>query len=566
MAKATQEPAVVDNGFESTPFINLLDEHWNAGYQVLFVHTAEEFRCEQEISHLAADLKVGVVFWDVADGFTMNNQPFPGLEDEKYKKPYIALDTVTSTDKFKKTGNSGDYFFVFRDLDDFMHEPVVRRRLRTLVERNKLSNSTFKRPIVIISPSCKIHEKLKTEVTVLPFNLPDERRLAWQVEQLHAHIEQNSPEPIGALDPDLRQLIATNLLGLTAKEADDCVSRCIVRHSGFVPEMIDTIKDEKANIIKRSEVLTYIPAHTTQSREEIGGFDNLMKWLDERKGAYTTAARELHIDAPRGVILLGVPGTGKSVAAKAISQVLSLPGYILDIGGLLGSLVGESESRTRSVLQTIDAQNGCVLLIDEADKMFGNVTNSTGDSGVFKRVFGQILTWLSDNRSRAFVVLTLNSIQGIPPEMLRAGRFDRIFYTDLPSPAERRKIMEIHLKRRKTDPETLNFSDADWTAIVEKTDKYVGAELEQVICTARYKSFASRAVGTPTLDEMLEAANSVIPMARRNADQINAILDFCKDTAEPVSSGNEVSQVAAPIQQRSRGLQTQRTRQVPGNN
>ena len=169
-------------------------------------------------------------------------------------------------------------------------------------------------------------------------------------------------------------------------------------------------------------------------------------------------------------------------------------------------------------------------------------------------------------RAAELARLTLNSIQGIPPEMLRAGRFDRIFYTDLPSPAERRKIMEIHLKRRKTAPESLNFSDADWAAIVEKTDKYVGAELEQVICSARYKSFASRAVGTPTLDEMLEAANSVIPMARRNADQINAILDFCKDTAEPVSSGNEVSQVAAPIQQRSRGLQTQRTRQIPGNN
>ncbi len=532
MAEQTK-PVDVDDDNE---FAEMFDEHLKAGYQVMYIHTSEEARAESEINRVvkgSTTHKSDVITWDCFEGFS-----YGPLKDHaaKYKNPLAALEAICDEAIFplnnKETGN---HVFVFRDLDDFMVDVHVRRRLRSLAEGNRLVNRKFKRPLVIISPTLNIPPKLKASITVLDFNLPGETKLRRQIEFVRQSIESRDPKRAIVSD-ELRELLATNLLGLTSNEAENCLSRCLVRHSGFKPEMLKTIKDEKAAIVKKSEVLTYIPEDITRSREDIGGYDLYMNWLDERKLAYTPAAQLEHIDYPKGVVLLGLPGTGKSMVAMATCTVLGLPGYILDIGSLFGSLVGESEQRTRDVLRQIDAQKGCVLVIDEADKALGNAHSSTGDSGVTKRVFGTILTWLAANNSRTFVIVTLNRTEGLPPEFLRAGRFDDMFFTDLPNEHERRQILSIHMRRRHVDPVTLGMGENEWAELVKTTSGFVGSELEEIVRAARYKAFANRQTGKPTFEEFMEVTGAIVPMTQRDPEGMANIRSFCKDKAKPVTS------------------------------
>ncbi len=528
MAKARQQkPPEEDLGpIEDKDFGKLLDEHFRAGYQALYVHTPEEARVEVEITKVAKHLGMGVVTWDCFEGFSLESLS----GNPKYKNAINALEALADENLF-----TGHQVIIFRDLDDFMVDVNVRRRLRTLTEGNRLVNKKWKRPIVIVSPKLQIHDKLKANITVVDFNLPGEEKLERVVEFVRQSIESKDPSK-AKCDDALRDSLVTNLLGLTANEAENCLARCLVRHSGFTEDMISTIKDEKAAIVKKSEVLTYIPEDSIASENEIGGFDLYLKWLNRRKQSYLPEARALNIDYPKGVVLLGVPGTGKSMVGKATCNLLGLPGYILDIGSLFGSMVGESEQRTRDVLKQVDAQKGCVLLIDEADKALGNAHDSQGDSGVTRRVFGTILTWLAENQSKTFCIMTLNRTKGLPPELLRAGRFDAIWYTDLPHEAERQQIMEIHLRKRGVDIAALKLNDADWKEIIDKTNGFVGSEIEEVVREARYISFERRLAGDPTFDEIVEAAGGIVPLSQRDREGVEEIRTYCKDRAKPVTT------------------------------
>lgn len=530
-------------------FEKTFQDHLKAGYQFLYIQSSEEARVESEIGRVAKRMGVPVTHWDIFEGF--DNDAIP--KDDKHKNPVHALSLMADENAFK-SGSSKKNIVIFRDLDDFLTDPHVRRRIRSLAEGNRLVNPKASRWIVIISPVLNIPQKLKSCITVLNFDLPDEVALRRQINFLKESI--SDPKKRAALNEDLEVTLAANMLGLTLMEAENCLSRCIVQHDGFSPNMLSTIKEEKASIIRKSEVLTYIPENAIQRREDIGGFENYMEWLDVRRLAYSPAAQAENIDFPRGVALIGVPGTGKSIAGKATCLVLGLPGYILDIGSLFGSMVGESEQRTRDVLRQIDAQRGCVLMIDEADKALGNAHNSSGDSGVTKRVFGTILSWLAENKSRTFVIMTLNRTDGLPPELTRAGRFDAMFYTDMPYPAQRRQIMEIHMRRRHVDLTKLKLTDGDWSELTKATENFVGSELEEVIRSARYKSFAERQTGVPSFEDLLETAQIVSKtiLYERDKDGINAIQAFCKGKAIPVCKPPITDRASRERQPRGIGL------------
>ena len=531
MAKAKQnqnaapDPTTLGE-IEDIEFAGQLDEHLRAGYQTLYIPTSEESRVETEITKVAANLKMGVITWDCFEGFSLESL----RSQDKYKSPIAALEALADDSMFQ-----GHQVFVFRDLDDYFVDVNVRRRIRSLAEGNRLVNKRHKRPVIIVSPTLNIHPKLKASISVLEFNLPSEEKLRRTVEFVRQSIESRDPTR-AQVDDELREQLVGNLLGLTSNEAENCLSRCLVKHSGFKSAMVNTIKEEKAAIVKKSECLTYIPEETIAAENEIGGFDQYMTWLNRRKLAYSPAAREHNIDYPKGVVLLGIPGTGKSMVAKATCQLLGLPGYILDIGALFGSMVGESEGRTRDVLKQIDAQKGCVLVIDEADKALGNAHDSQGDSGVTKRVFGTILTWLAENQSKTFTIMTLNRTKGLPPELLRAGRFDALFYTDLPTDPERRHIMEIHLAKRKVDINSLGLDDNDWKEICSKTQGFVGSEIEEVVREARYLALEQHQNGTPTFDQIIEAAGGIVPLTQRDPEGMQQIREYCKDKARPVST------------------------------
>lgn len=535
-AQKTEEKEV-DNEFAT-----VLEEHLRAGYQMMYVQTPEEARVESEIGRVVKSMGQkfsGLVTWDCFEGFS---GPDCLKDDPKLKSPLAALEAIIDDKRLPKEDKAGNFVFVFRDVDDYMQDPNFRRRLKSLAEGNRLVNRNRARPIIIVSPTLNIHPKLRSSITVVDFALPSEAKLARQIEFVRQSVESKDPNR-AKVTPELAQLLATNLLGLTSTEAENCLSRCLVRHAGFKDEMLSTIKDEKAAIVKKSEVMTYIPEDSCRSRADIGGFDLYMDWLDRRKLAYTPEARAQNLDYPKGVALIGLPGTGKSMVAKATCMILGLPGYILDVGALFGSLVGESEQRTRDALKQIDAQKGCVLLIDEADKALGNAHSSTGDSGVTRRVFGTILTWLAENNSRTFCIMTLNRTEGLPPELTRAGRFDAMFYTDLPTDTERRQILEIHMRRRGVDPTRLSLGDGEWSELLKKTQGFVGAELEEVIREARAMVFEKTRQGVPDFGTLMEAASAIVPMTQQDPDGMKAIREFCKDKARPVTSPQKTKQV-----------------------
>lgn len=507
-----------------------LREYLSAGYQCLFINTAEEARVDLEITALAQEDDYQVIRWDRVNGF----DTLPRQRSMMYRDPHVALYVLSgrpfSAEIPALSDVSDRAIFLFYDLDDFFNDPTVRRALRNICERQELVNSTVRHPLIIISPKGDLHPKIRSNVATLDFPLPDD-------DTLRAYIRAMtivSGDSTIACPAEMEDAIVGSLRGLTGTEAENAFSRAVIRHQRFDDALLRTILDEKASIIRKSEVLTYIPETQQASADEIGGYENWIEFIQRRALAYTSAAAAVNLDLPKGAVLLGVPGTGKSMVARAAAKLLRLPGYFFDVSAVFDSLVGASEARMRDALRQVEAQRGAVLVLDEVDKAFGGAADSQGDSGVTRRVFGQLLTWLAEKNDRTFVIATLNRTKGLPPEFLRAGRFDKIFYTDLPNPAERRQILTIHLRKRGVDPEACGLSEEAWGILVERTEGFVGAELEECVREARYCAFEKRGVGIPSFDDLVLAAAGIIPMSRMDAENIDAIRSFCRGRATPV--------------------------------
>jgi SpoVK/Ycf46/Vps4 family AAA+-type ATPase len=518
----------IDKDADSMEFCVRLDQHIRAGYQCLSITSPEEARLEQEIKSVAKAISMHFVTWDCANGFSA---PESVRGKTSYRSPHEALRAIGEVDgPFK-----GNTVFVFRDLDDFYRDPTVIRLIRTLTEGNKLVNGTHKHPLIITSPKQSIHDKIKSCLAVVDFDLPGSEKLHHVLNFVQKSISSADDDKVADCTAELGDQIVACLRGLTSSEAENALARCVVKHGGFTEEILGTIKDEKASIIKKSEVLTYIPETSQVDRSAIGGFEQFLDFVDRRKLSYAPEARTVGLDFPKGVVLLGPPGTGKSLVGKAACKLLGLPGYIMDIGAVFGSLVGESEQRMREALKQVEAQQGCVLLLDEADKAFGGAADSQGDSGVTRRVFGQLLTWLAEKQDSTFVIMTMNRTRGIPPEFLRPGRFDAIFYTDLPQEREREDILKIHFRNRGVNPEELELGKPEWNEIIKKTKDFTGAELEEAVRESRYISYEARRSGAPSFAELTQAVSGIIPLSTLDAEGISSIREFCKGRAKPVS-------------------------------
>lgn len=451
-------------------FAQNVTEHIRAGHQVLLVRSYEEIRVENDLKRVAADRDMDFVTWNHVDGFSTTAD---------HHNPVEALQRLTQPKGFPR-----DTLVVFRDLHNFYDSPDVRRQLRTVASQTLLNNDKFRRPLVLIQPSPRLHPDLTASVTEIEYQLPTPVQLGEAVDHVGLAIKNPAKR---ACPPELRYAIVQALRGLTAAEASDCLSLCLVRHGGYDPAMVETIERVKAATLKRTEVLTYVPREQIPDVANLGGYDELIDFVRQRALAYTQQAAEVRLDNPKGIILLGVPGAGKSVAAMAIARTLNLPLLEFDFSAIFNSLVGASEARLREVIALVSAIDGCVLVVDEADKSLGNSLESSGDSGVTRRLFGMFLTWLARKTDRTFVVMTMNRTKGMPPELLRKGRFDEIFYVDLPTEDERRKILRIHMELRAVDPGF--YSAAEWKGFMKASADFVGAEIEESVKSARFAAF-----------------------------------------------------------------------------
>ncbi len=451
-------------------------DHIDASYQIILVPTHEESRALAELVDVAREKNWGFARWDQLSGY--------GEYAENGDKIMNPTDAITNIpiEKFFPDKNT---IVVMNDLHHFYFEnPDVRRALRGMSERSKFNNTKWKRPLILLQPTSRIHPDMSAVITTIDFNLPTPEELGAIFDTTLSNIKDEAKR---VCSEGLKHSIIQGLRGLTSIEAINCLSLGLIRHRRFVPELVQTVEDTKASMLKRTEILTYVPKNQIAPLAELGGYDDLAAFVAQRALAYSPEAEAAHMDMPKGIVLLGVPGTGKSKAAESIARRLDLPLVIFDFSAVFNSLVGESERRTREVISQVTALGGCVLLIDEADKALGGSNESSGDSGVTRRVFGQILTWLAKKQDRTFVVMTMNRTKGMPPELLRKGRFDDIFYVDVPSSEERRLIFTIHLNKRGVNPES--FSDADWKRFLKASDGFVGSEIEESVKSARFAAF-----------------------------------------------------------------------------
>lgn len=395
-----------------------------ACYPLIYIPTNEEERVEKAIATATEKLgKRNVYIWDFVNGYQEN----PNNKGFGKRNPLQALEFITNMPE--KAGG----VFILRDFQRFLDDIAVSRELRNLARILKSQPKN----IIIIAPQVELPPELTEVITVVDFPLPTAPEIKTEISRLISATGQNLSEQL--LDELVRAA-----QGLSLERIRRVLTRAIATHSTLEPEDVELILEEKRQSIRQTQILDFYPA--TEQISDIGGLDNLKSWLLRRGGAFSEQARAYGLPNPRGLLLVGIQGTGKSLTAKAIAHHWHLPLLRLDVGRLFAGLVGESESRTRQTIELAEALAPCILWIDEIDKGFAGL-DGKGDSGTTSRVFGTFITWLAEKKSPVFVVATANNIRALPPEMLRKGRFDEIFFVGLPNQTEREAIFKVHLAK-----------------------------------------------------------------------------------------------------------------------
>src|SRR5262245_57713389 len=318
--------------------------------------------------------------------------------------------------------------------------------------------------------------------------------------------------------------MARTLRGLTKGEAARVVAAAVYDDNALTPKDLPRMVEYKRNLLKSAGCLETIAVNVTP--DEIGGLDNLKLWLAKRRGATTARAREYGLDQPRGILLLGVQGCGKSLCAKVVAADWQIPLLRLDPGVLYQKYIGESETRLREALAQAQAMAPVVLWIDEIEKAFASAASTSSDGGLSQRMFGTLLSWMQDHRSPIFIVATANDIEALPPELMRKGRFDEVFFVDLPDAAARRKILEIHLRRRRRDPGRFALD-----RIAAATEGFSGAELEQLIVSAMYSAFPRNEEVTDA--HLLAERETTKPLSTLMRERVVQLREWAKDRCVP---------------------------------
>ena len=465
-----------------------------ARYPIIYISTLEEERVEQVVAEAAQQLNNRKVYiWDFVDGYQGN----PNDQGVARRNPLQALEHI------EKLPDSAPAVFVLRDYYRFLEDIAISRKLRNLARKLKSQAKN----ILLLAPQVQIPDDLTEVITVTEFALPNVHEIQAEVTRLLNSL--NVRLSVKELDA-----LVQSCQGLSIERIRRVLARGIAAHGTFRPEDIDLVLEEKRQTIRQTQILDFYPA--MEQISDIGGLDSLKDWLLRRGNAFSEKARLYGLPHPRGLLLVGIQGTGKSLTAKAIAHHWHLPLLRLDVGRLFAGLIGESESRTRQMIQIAEALAPCILWIDEIDKAFAGV-DGRGDSGTSSRVFGTFITWMAEKTSPVFVVATANNIQSLPPELLRRGRFDEIFFVGLPSQAERKAIYEVHLGRLRAH----NLQNYDFERLAYETPSFSGAEIEQAIVEAMHIGFSQDR--DFTTEDILEAASQIVPLARTAQEQVEAL-------------------------------------------
>lgn len=477
-------------------FEDELDIYLRARFTLLVVVTAEEERVLDAVKNVCRRSKRTCLSWDAGDGFqVVEGAPaVPAAKD-----PQSALEQIERAE--------GDSLFVLKDFHDQWTgsggEKVVRRKLRSVAQRLKFTRKS----ILVTSPVANVPQELRDEAVIAHLPLP----AAAELDAVLAGLTSTPGVEVN-LTALGREKLVQAAVGMTASQARRAFAKAIISSGGRVDDRhIGLVTQEKKEVIRESEALEFYSA--VESPDDVGGLEVLKGWLRLRERAFTQEARDYGLPAPKGIALIGIPGTGKSLTAKMIAGLWRLPLLRLDVGALFGSLVGEAEERTRRALRLAETVAPCVVWIDEMEKA---LAHGGGEAGTSTRVFGAILTWMQEKTSPCFVVGTANDIAALPPEVLRKGRFDEIFFLDLPTEAERAEIVTVHLGKRNRLPR-----DFDVARLAAESLGYVGAEIEQAVIDALYVGFDEKR--ELTTDDISAALARQVPLSVSQRERIAAL-------------------------------------------
>jgi len=544
----------------------------NSSTPIVVMETVEETRAVALVREACAELNLPTFEWSIADGLVRSGTLAPGslggvggqIETSKWasadgsfrtevKTTTIPVDRAKLQDAIAAmaasvSGKSAagtqtaiyntrepaqalanmasmslEAVFILKDFHRHMDDPVVVRRLREVAQKF----STARQTVVLTGPSIAIPAEISALVEFLELPLPDRQRLRQIIDEVFNQISKTRTLQRRA-DVNVLNAIAENLRGLTEDEAERAVTQAIVTRYALCPEIVTDVLEAKKDMLRRTGLLDIIDV--TDDMSSLGGLENLKTWLRQRKGAWEPAAREFGLESPRGMIVLGVQGCGKSLCARAVAGEWKLPLLKFQTAAVFDKFLGETEKRIQKLFQVAEQLAPAVLWIDELEKVFaGTGTDAAAsDAGTSSRMLGAFLSWMQDRKAPVFIAATSNNVTALPPELMRKGRFDELFFVDLPNSAERRAIFTIQLTRRKRNP-----SEFDLARLVTASQGYSGAELDTAIQTAMYAAFSEKK--PLSTEAILQALVTSVPLSTTRAEDIAALRSWARDRAVAAS-------------------------------
>jgi SpoVK/Ycf46/Vps4 family AAA+-type ATPase len=502
-------------GSAATPrFVTDLDILIRARYPLIYLVSWEEQRLDAILQDVADNHGKALLSWSVTRGLRRVGGARTLPMSEGSREPIEALHAIA-----KLTDPS---LVILKDLHPWLDQPAVVRALRELSQDLKSTYTT----VILLSPVLTIPVELEKEISVLDVPLPTFRDLLQLLKEIVAVVRQGNKARIDLTREQAEHLIKA-AQGLTLSEAENAFAKAIANDGVLNQDDIRLVLEEKRQVIRKSGLLEFIGIE--EDLGAVGGLEELKTWLKGRSGAFSEPARKFGLPAPKGLMLLGVQGCGKSLTAKAIAAQWSLPLLRLDLGRIFSSLIGSSEENLRRAIRVAESVSPAVLWIDEIEKGIAGASGAlVTDSGVGARVFGSLLTWLQEKTAPVFVVATANRVDALPPELLRKGRFDEIFFIDLPAASERREIFRIHIQRRQRDPARFDLDE-----LSTATEGFSGSEIEQGVIAGLYLAFAEG--GELTQAHILRAVRETFPLSATMGEDISRLREWAKNRTRPAS-------------------------------
>ncbi len=502
-------------GHTLAEFLDELDVLIRARYPLIYLVTWEEQRVEHELANLASSHGKAFYTWSVTQGLCRVED---GRVQAKLEGSTDAVEALAAVERIAEPA-----LVVFRDLHPFLRDQAAAvRRVRELAHALKSTFST----VVLVSPVLYVPPELEKDLSVLDVPLPGIQDLLTLLREIVTVVRSGRKAVVDLRNEEVEPLLKA-ALGLTLSEAENAFAKAIAKDQRLDAADIQLVLAEKRQVIRKSGLLEYYPSE--ESLTSIGGLENLKAWLGQRAAAFSERARKFGLPAPKGLLLLGVQGCGKSLTARAVASQWKLPLLRLDMGRIFSGLVGSSEENIRKAMAIAESIAPAILWVDELEKgLSGSSGKGELDGGVAARVFGSFLTWLQEKTAPVFVVATANRIAGLPPELLRKGRFDEIFFIDLPDRDERAQIFAIHLQRSGRRAEGF-----DTVALADKAELFSGSEIEQAVVGGLYAAFAEGS----ELEQrhIVQAMAETLPLAVTMREEIAELRTWARTRTRPAS-------------------------------